>query len=114
MTTDDRPQDQGRRHRKRGQPSAATVSLLEAYQDAMRRELRELLTELEGTPQAPGQLLDGSPAPAVKRPSLRDRAGMWDLAMKIGRELGSQVDQPPPPAPDGKPTGPRRGRVDFG
>jgi hypothetical protein len=105
-----RPQDQGRRHRRKGAPSAATLSLLGDYQDAMRAELRAVLAELQPTPPAPGL---GLVKEAPKRPPLRDRAGLWDLAIKLGRELGSEIDPAPPPVVVG-PSKPRRAKVDFG
>lgn len=115
--SDDRPQDQGRRHRKRGDPSGATATLLGEYQEAMRAELRQLLVELRGRPPAPGLGLTGE-APAAVRPALAERAKLWDLAIKLGRELGTEVDaggqagQAAPAAPAG---GPARGRrIDFG
>jgi hypothetical protein len=111
--TDDagRPQDQGRRHRRVGQPSAATASLLTRYQESMRDELRGLLDEIAGQP-APAGLLDaGKPGPVV-RPQLTDRIRLWDLAIKLGRELGTEVDAGPLVAQAPKPRRPRR--VDFG
>jgi hypothetical protein len=108
-----RPQDQGRRHRRKGAPSAATLSLLGDYQDAMRGELRDVLTELAGSP-APAGLLDDAGAKRVTvRPPISDRMKLWDLAIKLGRELGSEIDPPAPPTVVG-PSKPRRARVDYG
>lgn len=117
MTEDEAPatgraQDAGRSHHKRGQPSPATTALLAQYHEAMRGELTEVLRELTGRPPdgVPPQLaLDGT-VPPPKRPSLKDRAALWDLGVKLARELGSSID----PAPDrdaaGKPAtrGPAR------
>lgn len=115
MTEGGRPQDQGRRHRAKGSPSPETRSLLESYQRAMRDELRGLLAELEGKPAPAGLLDEGRPGPVV-RPVLEVRAKLWDLAFKLGRELGAEVDVPPPPAMP-NPATPgrrRRARPDFG
>lgn len=113
MTDPGRPQDQGRRHRARGRTSTETDALLDLYRAAMRTELRAVLVDLEGTPAAPGLIPDV--APARVRPSLADRSRLWDLAIKLGRELGTGIDADPTPqdAP-GRPGVPRRGRVDFG
>jgi hypothetical protein len=79
----------------------------------MRDELRDLLRELKGTAAPPG-LLDTSEV--VTRPSLADRMRLWDLAIKVGRELGTEVDgsaatdQAPPPAPRKR----SRARIDYG
>lgn len=112
MTDTSRPQDVGRSRRRKGAPSAATSSLLEAYQSAMRDELRDVLAELRGIEAEPG-LLD-VPA-AIKRPSLADRSRLWDLGIKLGRELASAIDAPPAsdtPAISGP--GGRRRRPDYG
>lgn len=83
----------------------------------MRDELTALLDELR--PRSDPQIqLDGKAAPP-KRPSVAERSRIWDLAIKLGRELGSEVD--PPPASEGNPDDPaaparriRRGRIDYG
>ena len=114
MADTDRPQDVGRRHRRKGAPSEATRLLLTEYHDAMRRELRAVLGELE--PTTDGQIaLDGKPA-EPKRPKLETRARLWDLAIKLGRELGTAIDAGDGPADDTPATTarPRRRRVDFG
>lgn len=82
----------------------------------MRSELRDLLAELRGKLPDPGLLPDAGPAEPV-RPNLTERTRLWDLAIKVARELGTEVDanddgrspQAPPP-----PSGPRRRRVDYG
>lgn len=113
-TTGEREQDAGRPHRRRGRPSQATLSLLERYQAAMRDELGGLLRELEGAEPPPGLGLDANP-PARVRPSLADRGRLWELAIKLGRELGSSIDPTPPPSSTpAAPRGPSRRRVDFG
>lgn len=116
-----RPQDQGRRHRRGGAPSAETTSLLADYQAAMRTELRALLDDLRGHVPDPGlHLLDdaiarGDVAERI-RPALKERVPMWDLAIKLGRELGTEVDGSPATAAAQPPaTRPRRrARPDFG
>lgn len=80
----------------------------------MRDDLASVLDELHGSAPAPGLLLDGKPA-AIVRPSLADRAKLWDLAIRLGRELGTAIDVGPDPAtPAPARRAPRRGRVDFG
>lgn len=77
----------------------------------MRAELRATLTEARGTTVA-GLLGDD----VTTRPTLGDRTRLWDLAIKLGRELGAEVDVTPPAPPErARPAGgPRRGRVDYG
>lgn len=80
----------------------------------MRDDLGALLDEL--APKVDPQLgLDGSEA-APKRPALAERTRLWDLAIKLGRELGAQVDAPPDAdAPGAPPPRPRRpARIDVG
>jgi hypothetical protein len=93
----DRPQDVGREHHRRGGPSPETEELLERYRAAMRAELEDLLGEIR---PASGQLgaFDGD-APKPARPSLEGRRALWDLAIKIGRELAAA------PEPIGAPSG---------
>jgi hypothetical protein len=116
---DGRPQDQGRRHRKRADPSPETATLLAEYQDAMRDELRDLLRELKGS-TAPTGLLDSefTTSEVRTRPALSERMKLWDLAIKVGRELGTEISPAPPPSPTpaaGGRIGPRRrGRIDYG
>lgn len=110
-----RAQDQGRRHRRRGSPSAETASLLAEYQEAMRTELRAVLAELRGVVPDTGLGLDG-PAAGPVRPKLAERMKLWDLAIKVGRELGTEVDGSRSDA-DAQPPTPRkrsRARIDFG
>lgn len=117
MIDNDRAQDVGRRHRRRGAQSPETRALLATYQDAMRGELRAVLAELEGT-VAPTGLLDTefTKAEVRIRPDLAARTRLWDLAIKIGRELGSAIDADPVPvvASPGATAKTRRRRVDFG
>jgi len=82
----DRPQDVGRKHRKGFGPSVETEAILERYRAAMRLELDDLLVEIR---PAAGQLtIDGG----IERPGLDRRRALWELAIKIGRELGSAPD----------------------
>lgn len=112
QVTAERPQDEGRRHRRKGAPSAATASLLADYQAAMRAELRGILVDLAGVPPAPGLGLMPQPP---QRPALPERMRLWELAIKIGRELGTEVDATPTPAEaDAARPRPSRRRVDYG
>ena len=79
----------------------------------MRAELRQLLVEIRGEP-APAGLLDADQARPIVRPSLRDRAALWELAIKLGRALGDEID-PGGTATADPPARPRaRRRVDYG
>ena len=118
----DRLATAGKSHKRRGEPSPETTTLLVDYQEAMRAELRTLLADIRGRLPDPGlHLLDdaierGDIAERVQ-PTLKERAPMWDLAIKIGRELGTSID--PGRAPGGDPPStpsPRRrtSRIDYG
>jgi len=76
----------------------------------MRRDLRGCLLLL--APRETGQLrMDG--APDERSLPIAERIRIWDLAIKLGRELGTEVDAPAPEAPrEGGP--PRTRRADFG
>jgi hypothetical protein len=110
-----RPQDQGRRHTRKGAPSTATSTLLGEYQAAMRAELRAVLGELQGSG---GEQLGLDGQPIIKRPALEARVRLWDLAIKLGRELGTEVDVTPAPADQAAAVAElrprRRGRVAYG
>src|SRR5262245_46127035 len=94
--TEGRPQDQGRKHRKRAAPSEATLTLLARYRTVQREALGRTLDAIEGTES--GQLgLDGQTV--RKRPALADEARLWDLAIKLANALGAEIDPPPPPDP---------------
>lgn len=83
----------------------------------MRDELSTLLGDLAGKPSAPGLLDVATDTPAIERPALKDRAAMWDLAIKLGRELGTSIDTRPPNAAAveaAEAPARRRGRVDYG
>jgi hypothetical protein len=106
----DRPQDVGRRHRRKAAPGAATTALLDRYQEALRAELAWILDVLK--PQ------DGLVGTAVREGSVAERTRRWDLAMKIARELGGEIDPGPDPGAadplgDTRPPA-RRGKVDYG
>ena len=79
----------------------------------MRDDLSAVLDELAPRIDDAGLGLDGSPI--VKRPPVKDRAALWDLAVKLGRELGTEIDPGPAPVvgPGPRPRG-RRGPVDYG
>jgi hypothetical protein len=114
-----RAQDQGRSHARKGDPSPETATLLADYQAAMRDELRDLLRELKGS-AVPTGLLDSefTTSEVRTRPSLGDRMKLWDLAIKVGRELGTEISPAPPPSPtpavSGRVGPRRRGRIDYG
>ncbi len=87
----------------------------------MRDELSTLLDDLRGRLPDPGLgLLDDAIArgDVVERirPALKERAPMWDLAIKVARELGTEVNDPGPGAdsPAPAPRTRRRGRIDYG
>lgn len=86
----------------------------------MRDELTALLDEIRGREPDPGlgllaDAIARGDVVARIRPPLKDRSPMWDLAIKLMRELGTEVDERPgadstAPAPRLR----RRGRVDYG
>lgn len=84
----------------------------------MRDELAALLEAIADRPTSPQLTLDGKPAPA-KPLTIEQRSRLWDLAIKLGRELAAEIDPPAPaegdaadPAAPAKPR--RRARVDYG
>lgn len=78
----------------------------------MRSELQGLLDELAPRPD-PQLTIDGT-TPVVKL-SIHERAKRWDLAIRLGRELGTEVDPGEPVGQEPVPArGARRGKVDFG
>ena len=86
-----RPQDVARPHRRtRGTPQPETERLLERYRAAMRAELEDLLEEIRPAPADSGQIELGGEIPRA-RPKLEERRALWDLAIKLGRELGSPM-----------------------
>jgi hypothetical protein len=108
-----------RSHRRRGAPSPATKALLAEYQDAMRAELRQLLTELRPLPDPADAPVVFGADPPPEPLTLAQRSSRWDLAIKLGRELGAEID--PAPTRDqatpsgGEHPGPtRRRRIDYG
>lgn len=109
MIEGDRPQDVGRVHAKgRPTPTPATAALLDSYRDAMRGELADTLAELR--PDREQLTLDGGAE--RMRPALAERLKLWDLAIKLGRELANGDDPgawtPGPPEPPARPKGPPR------
>lgn len=112
MTDNDRPQDVGRRHGRTRREGGADRALIERYQATMRDELGALLDEL--APKVQDQGL-GMVAIPPKRPDLTTRSKIWDLAIKLGRELGTAIDPDPLPSGPAAPSRPRaRKRVDYG
>lgn len=94
----DRPQDAGRAHRRtKAGPSPESDEVLERYRAAMRAELDDVLGEVR--PAGAQLTLEGSSERI--RPPLADRLKLWDLAIKLGRELANGEDwsEPPPPPP---------------
>lgn len=97
-----RPQDVGRAHR-RSRPGLApeTAAILERYRSAMRAELGDLLEELRPPPAGEAPIVFGAPPPRA-RPPLPDRLRLWELAIKLGRELGAaglaELEEEPAPA----------------
>lgn len=114
-----RPQDQGRKHRRTGRPSAETRRLLEAWQDVQRAELRAVVAALEAT--AAGGILpagDGETLPLAIPLEDPRRDRLIDRGIKVARDLGASIDVTPDPdtpgsAPATTPR-PRRRKVDFG
>lgn len=84
----------------------------------MRDELRAVLVELKGVVQPTGLLDSEFTTSEVRtRPPLKDRQALWDLAIKVGRELGTAVDVAPATGSPAEPAAPRkwrRARVDYG
>jgi hypothetical protein len=101
-----RPQDLGRPHRRaRPGPTPETARILERYRAAMRAELERLLEEIGARrpgllPDVPGELVIPPP----------ERAKLWELAIKLGRELGAPglAELEEEPAPASTSTSPRR------
>ena len=82
-TENARPQDASRSpgRRAKGRPSAESRALLARYQKAMRSELEMLLVEIRPYPRH-----------RLPRPPLAERAKLWELAIRLGKELGSEID----------------------
>lgn len=78
----------------------------------MRDALGRVLDRIAGSSADPGTL--GLPAPL----SMRDEAAAWDLAIKLGRELGTEIDDRGGVGGSDEPAAParpkRRGRIDYG
>jgi hypothetical protein len=94
-----RPQDVGRRHRRTAPgPAPETVAILERYREALRLELADVLEELR--PDRAQLTIAGGETRL--RPALAERLKLWDLAIKIGRELsapGAEHELEDAPAP---------------
>jgi hypothetical protein len=83
----------------------------------MRDDLGAILDELEPRPAPAGMLEAAGLPPAVERPSIAKRGELWTLAIKLGRELGTEIDARPPAAAAPTAGGPAKGRrrkVDMG
>ena len=92
----DRPQDVGRRHTRRAIVAPATLEVLDRYRAAMRDELGELLIELRPD-RVQTVMLGGD---VRLKPPIADRIRLWDLAIKLGRELATGgTDEPDAPLP---------------
>jgi hypothetical protein len=82
MVTDlARPQDVERKHVRRAKPSRATQDLLGRYQAQMRYDLDMLVRMLRSDTLA-----------------VAEREKFGNLAIKLARELGSEVEGPKHPA----------------
>lgn len=86
----DRAQDVGRSHKRAGAPAPETLAILERYREAMRAELVDTLDEIRPAAEQLG--LDGSTRPI--RPKLETRRELWDLAIKLGREIERAPELP--------------------
>jgi hypothetical protein len=94
VTDTRRPQDVGRSHKRKRLRLAETEGLLAEYQSLMRAEMARLLRDIRGDFQ-------GKPenAPDDKLLSLSERAKRWEIAHRLARELGAQIEQAPDPVP---------------
>lgn len=112
MTDSGRAQDQGRSHKRQGAPSRQTARLLVAYQGTMRREMSAILAALN-EPAPAGLLPDAAPTFAIPLDDPR-RDRLWDRAVKLARELGTEIDLTPAAgaAQPARRRSPRK--VDFG
>jgi hypothetical protein len=88
----DRPQDVGRAHKRRAIPAVETEVLLDRYRATMRAELGDLLAEIR---PSVGQL---TMTGGVERLPLDRRRALWDLAIKLGRELAGAPEPIAAPA----------------
>lgn len=119
MTDPGRAQDQGRKHTRRGRPSAATRNLLTAWHGVLRSELAAIVAALEETKTKDVGLGLTDPDPPSLAVPLEDprRDRYITRGVAIARELGQAIDPPDAGEEPGAPaTTPRRrrGRVDFG
>jgi len=89
VITQDRPQDVGRKHRKQRRFNAQDTNILADYHNVMRAELRRLLRDIRGE-------FKGMPenAPPGSLLPLSERAKRWNLAFKLAKELGADIDKP--------------------
>ena len=87
--TQDRPQDVGRKHRKQRRLNAQDTSILATYQAVMRAELRRLLRDIRGEFKS---LPENAPPESLL--PIDERAKRWNLAIKLAKELGADIDKP--------------------
>lgn len=109
MTSDnDRPQDVGRSHGRKGS-RGSDDPLLARYQTVLRAELVRLLDDLEATTAALGG------GTVLRYEKMRDREERVELAAKIAKELGSAIDPGPGPGPSttGRRPPKPRGRIAY-
>src|SRR5262245_26309549 len=89
QVSEGRAQDQGRSHRKRGDPSPATRDRLDRWYDTLRAELDSVIAQL--TAVSDQTTLDGIAPPAIPLDDAR-RDRYISRGVTIARELGAEVD----------------------
>ena len=106
-----RAQDQGRRHRRAGKPTAETATLLDESYAAMRRDLRRVLVHTRGPMPDPGLgLVEAEPV----EPSVAELRSWWELGKLLMTMLGTEVDdRPPADAPVAATPSRRRAKVEY-
>jgi hypothetical protein len=90
----DRPQDVGRKHTRRGIPSADTLAVLARYRGALRDELTATLDTLRTKPPA----------------DLDERMRLWRHARQVAGELTTESDVTPGDVPSVRAPDAVRGR----
>lgn len=110
MADSDRPQDVGRPH-SRSSRLVEDDPLVKRYHDTMRAWLGRLLDDLDGRPAKPGLLPDAGDVTVF--PETNEASKLWDLAIKLGKELGSSIVDPGTAAPAPRATPPRRKGVKY-
>lgn len=110
MSDGGREQDQGRSHKRKGDPSPESRRRVERWRDVMRAELDMIADALE----AKAKGLVGEDLVIPLDDPKRDR--LVSRGIQVAKELGAEIDPAsatPADAPAGRPPK-RRGRVDFG